>query len=91
MNEVMLAVGTRPEASNATNVGAFRDMLGPEYDECLVPPDDADALRAAFARFIDLPPDEVAAYRAHILERGVQHFSWDTIARQTLHVYQEDA
>jgi glycosyltransferase involved in cell wall biosynthesis len=70
------------------NVGAMREMIGPDTTGLLVPPDDSDALADALVRLLQ---DDSArrrmgeAARAHARRSG----DWNAIARRVLDHYTE--
>jgi glycosyltransferase involved in cell wall biosynthesis len=71
-----------------TDVGGFRDVVGPHGAGRLVPPEDPGALGSAIAELLADP-----AARAELGERAraaaAGPYSWDRIAGMTLELYEE--
>ena len=72
----------------ASAVGGIKEVIINGETGVLVPPDNPAELAAAIRRVVNAP-ELLAHYRTAGRERVVKHFSWDSIARQTLDLYEQ--
>ena len=70
-----------------TDVGGFGEVAALGAAE-LVPPEDADALRASMQRLIE-DPDERARLAEGARQAARSHYSWDEVAGRTMALYKE--